>query len=89
MVVQRQARSLFDLIFADAMLGKYQLLDETLALLRPGGVYVIDDMLPQDNWHEGHAPKVPQLLADIADRTGFRMVSMAWSSGLALVARLH
>jgi predicted O-methyltransferase YrrM len=87
--LQRQARSSFDLIFADAMPGKYQLLDETLALLRPGGVYVIDDMLPQDNWHEGHAPKVPQLLADIADRTGFRMVSMAWSSGLALVARSY
>lgn len=37
----------FDLIFADAIPGKYEHLDETLALLRRGGLYVVDDMLPQ------------------------------------------
>jgi predicted O-methyltransferase YrrM len=85
--LRRRTPASFDLIFADAMPGKYELLDETLALLRPGGIYVIDDMLPQDNWPEGHAAKVPRLLADLASRPGFRMVSMAWSSGVVLVAR--
>ena len=33
--LRRQAVASFDLIFADAMPGKYQLLDEALALLRP------------------------------------------------------
>src|SRR5579871_4165309 len=32
----------FDLIFADAMPGKYDLFDETIALLKTGGLYVID-----------------------------------------------
>ena len=61
--LRRQAPASFDLIFADAMPGKYELLDEALELLRPGGIYVIDDMLPQENWPQGHASKVPQLLA--------------------------
>jgi len=87
--LRRQDVETFDLIFADAMLGKYELLDEALALLRPGGLYVIDDMLPQDNWPEGHAPRVPRLIADLAGRSDFRIVSLAWSSGLVVVARQH
>jgi predicted O-methyltransferase YrrM len=87
--LRRQAEAEFDLIFADAMPGKYQHLDEALALLKPGGLYVIDDMLPQTNWPEHHAEKVPRLLADLASRAKFRMVSLAWSSGLVVVARLR
>ncbi|WP_233074018.1 O-methyltransferase [Flavobacterium sp. IB48] len=44
----------FDLIFADAWPGKYAVLEETLQLLNPGGIYLIDDMLPQPNWPENH-----------------------------------
>ena len=47
----------FDLIFADAMPGKYDLFDEAIQLLKSGGMYVIDDMLPQPNWPAGHAEK--------------------------------
>jgi len=87
--LRQQTRETFDLIFADAMPGKYECLDDALALLRPGGLYVIDDMLPQTNWPENHATKVPRLIADLAGRAAFRIVSLAWSSGLVLVARLH
>jgi predicted O-methyltransferase YrrM len=87
--LRHQGAETFDLIFADAMLGKYDLLDEALTLLRPGGLYVIDDMLPQDNWPENHAPRVPRLIADLAGRADFRIVSLAWSSGLVVVARQH
>lgn len=44
----------FDLIFADTWPGKYNTLEETLALLKPGGIYLIDDMKPQSNWPDGH-----------------------------------
>ncbi|HET6999742.1 MAG TPA: class I SAM-dependent methyltransferase, partial [Puia sp.] len=47
----------FDLIFADAMPGKYDLFEETIQLLKTGGIYVIDDMLPQPNWPTGHTEK--------------------------------
>jgi predicted O-methyltransferase YrrM len=77
----------FDLIYADAWPGKFSHLDAALALLRPGGIYVIDDLLPQPNWPEGHAAKVPALVEDIERRAAFTTVRMAWASGLMLVVR--
>ncbi len=77
----------FDLIYADAWPGKFSHLDEALSLLRPGGVYVIDDLLAQPNWPEGHAPKVPALIDDIERRDVFTTVRLAWASGLLLVVR--
>jgi len=52
----------FDFIFADAMPGKYELLEEALSLLKPNGTYIIDDMLPQSNWAKDHPPKVVDLI---------------------------
>lgn len=80
-------RGQFDLIYADAWPGKFDRLDEALTLLRPGGVYVIDDLLPQANWPDGHAPKVPRLIDDLERRPQFVTVRMAWASGLMLVVR--
>jgi predicted O-methyltransferase YrrM len=40
-VIGREPQNSFDLIFADGGAGKHTLLDEALALLRPGGIYMI------------------------------------------------
>jgi predicted O-methyltransferase YrrM len=85
--LNREDLSPFDLIFADAWPGKFSHLDEALSLLRPGGLYVIDDLLPQANWPDGHAPKVPALINDIEGRRKFATVRLAWASGLMLVVR--
>lgn len=77
----------FDVIYADAWPGKFSHLDEALTLLRPGGVYVIDDLLPQTNWPEDHAPKVSQLVENLERRSEFATVRMAWASGIMLVVR--
>jgi hypothetical protein len=45
-------------------------------LLRAGGFYVIDDLLPQSNWPDGHAPKVPALVDDIERRDEFSTVQI-------------
>jgi predicted O-methyltransferase YrrM len=78
----------FDFIFADTWSGKYRFLDEALALLKPGGIYAIDDMLPQPNWPEGHAEKVMGLIADLEKRTDFHVVKMSWASGIILATKL-
>ena len=78
----------FDVIYADAWPGKFTHLDEALALLRTGGMYVIDDLLPQPNWPEGHAPKVPALIEDLERRGEFVTVKLAWASGLMIVVRI-
>lgn len=78
----------FDLIFADAWAGKYRLVDETLALLKPSGMYVVDDMLPQPNWPEGHEEKAAALLALLEQRADLIVTKMAWASGLVIAVRL-
>jgi predicted O-methyltransferase YrrM len=85
--VRQAPRGEFDFIYADAWPGKFSHLDETLALLRPGGIYQIDDLLPQPNWPEGHAPKVPVLIDALEGRGEFITVRLAWASGLMLVVR--
>jgi predicted O-methyltransferase YrrM len=85
--LRRQPEAHFDLVFADALAGKYEALEEALRTVKPGGFYVIDDMLPQPNWPDGHAPKVPALLAALAARPDFDLTPMAWSSGLLLAVR--
>src|ERR1051325_2957647 len=45
--LQRAQGRLFDFIYADTWPGKFTHLPEALALLAPGGLYVIDDLLPQ------------------------------------------
>jgi predicted O-methyltransferase YrrM len=77
----------FDLIFADAMPGKFIARDQALALVAPGGFYVVDDLLPQPNWPEGHAEKIPPLLYTLSSHPGFFSLPMAWASGIAVLVR--
>jgi predicted O-methyltransferase YrrM len=85
--LRHQMEESFDFIFADTMPSKYEALDEALPLLRKGGLYIIDDMLPQPNWPESHSAKVPILLSDLFARREFSAMSMAWSSGLVILAK--
>ena len=78
----------FDFIFADTWPGKYRLLDEALALVRPSGLYVIDDMLPQTNWPAGHAEKVADLIATLEQRRDLRVTKLSWASGVILATKL-
>ena len=77
----------FDLIYADAWPGKFTHLNEALSLLRPGGFYLIDDLLPQANWPRDTHLKVPALVDDLERRREFSTVRLAWASGLMLVVR--
>lgn len=78
----------FDLVFADAMPGKYEGLEDALRVVADGGFYVIDDLLPQANWPEGHAEKVEPLLVTLQRHPSFRLIRMAWSSGIAVAVRI-
>jgi len=77
----------FDLIFADAMPGKYDLFEETIALLRPGGFYIIDDMLPQPNWPLGHADRVMAFISTLEVRKDLVLTKMNWSTGIIVVVK--
>ncbi len=76
-----------DFIFADTWPGKYTHLDETLALLKPGGIYLVDDMLPQDNWPEGHEEKATALTSYLEQRDDFLMTRLSWSTGVIICTK--
>jgi predicted O-methyltransferase YrrM len=76
----------FDFIFADTWAGKYTHLEDTLQLLKPGGLYVIDDMLPQSSGPEGHAAKVLKLIAALENNAALVLTKMKWSSGIIIAA---
>lgn len=80
--------SRFDFIFADTWSGKYQMLDETLALLNTGGLYVIDDMLPQANWPDGHAEKAAKLIEHLGALSSFVISKISWASGLVVATKV-
>ncbi len=77
----------FDFIFADTWSGKYRLLEEALSLVKPSGLYVIDDMLPQANWPDGHAEKVARLIASLEKREDFWISKLSWASGVIVATR--
>lgn len=77
----------FDLIFADAWPGKYSDLDETLSLLKVGGLYVIDDMNAQPNWPEGHQANVDKLVDYLESRQDLAICKMNWSTGVIIATR--
>jgi predicted O-methyltransferase YrrM len=79
----------FDFIYADAWPGKFSHLGLALSLLRIGGIYLVDDLLPQPNWPEGHAPKVPVLINELERQQGFVATKLAWASGLMILVRTH
>lgn len=78
----------FDLIFADAWPGKFEKLDEALALIKVGGFYLIDDLLPQPNWPDDHQEKVDLLIAYLEKREDFVLSSFTWSTGLMLMTKI-
>jgi len=77
----------FDFIFADAMPGKYDLFDETIAMLNSGGLYIIDDMLPQPNWPAGHDEKVRSFITGLESRNDLLMTKMNWSTGIIIITK--
>jgi predicted O-methyltransferase YrrM len=87
-VIRREPQNSFDLIFADGGAGKHVLLDETLALLCPGGIYICDDTKPHPMWPPEHAMKIPPLMAALAARQDFRRVYIDWSSGVVVMVKL-
>jgi predicted O-methyltransferase YrrM len=78
----------FGFIFADTWAGKYLQLEMALGLLPVGGLYVIDDMLPQVNWPEGHEENVRLLLEQLTSDRRFQIAKLRWASGIVVAVRI-
>jgi predicted O-methyltransferase YrrM len=86
--LSQESQIRYDLIFADAWPGKYSHLDEALKLLKRGGLYVIDDMLPQSNWPDGHSARVEELIVELEMRADLIITKLNWSTGIIIATKI-
>ena len=77
----------YDLVFADTWPGKYFLLDEVLRMVKPGGLYVIDDMNRSDGWPDGHEEKARSLLAHLQGLEGWSFSYYTFGTGVGIGQR--
>jgi predicted O-methyltransferase YrrM len=77
----------FDYIFADSWHGKYLLLEESLSMLNKGGFYIIDDMLPQPNWPDGHQEKAIKLINYLENRKDLLLTKQIWATGIMIAVK--
>ena len=77
----------FDYIFADTWHGKYLILDEVLSMLNKGGLYIIDDMLPQPNWPDGHQEKAINLASILENREDLFVTKQRWATGIIIAVK--
>ncbi len=77
----------FDYIFADTWHGKYLLLDEVLDMVNKGGFYIVDDMLPQPNWPEGHQEKAINFVNDLESRSDLAVTKQHWATGIMITVK--
>jgi predicted O-methyltransferase YrrM len=77
----------FDYIFADTWHGKYLLLDEAIAMLNPGGLYIIDDLLPQPNGPEGKQEKAIKMVEVLEQRFDLVLTKQHWATGIVIAVK--
>ncbi|WP_162340842.1 O-methyltransferase [Cyclobacterium salsum] len=77
----------FDYIFADTWHGKYLLLDEVLGMLNKGGLYIVDDMVPQANWPEGHQEKAVNFVNTLERRSDLNVTKQNWATGIIIAVK--
>jgi len=87
--LEEQKENTYDFIYADTWPGKYVGFEHSLRILKPGGLLLLDDMLPQPNWPADHPPKVETLLKTIEQLSAerFSVVRMCWYTGHILISK--
>ncbi|MEK5057976.1 SAM-dependent methyltransferase [Paenibacillus sp. FSL H7-0326] len=85
--IEQHKSEQYDVIFADTWPGKFYLAEEVLDMVKPGGLYIIDDLNPQPNWPEDHEDKVSKLVSYLESREDFHLSKLNWSTGLILMTK--
>jgi len=85
--IETNSNEKFDYIFADTWHGKFLMMDEVLSMLNKGGLYIIDDMLHQPTWPDGHAEKVSHLIDVLENREDLSITKLVWSTGIIIAVK--
>lgn len=87
MRIEKNKHRQFDLIFADTWAGKFTHLNQTLQMVKPGGLCIIDDLNRQENWPEGHQDKVIFLMEELKCQTSFSALPIDFGTGIMVLCR--
>jgi len=77
----------FDFIFADFRPGKFSRLDLAIKALKPGGIYVVDDLLPQETWPIDHENRIKSFREEITGRDDMEMIFLNYDSGILVATK--
>ena len=64
-------------------------MEEALQLLAVGGIYVVDDMLPQPNWPKDHPAKVEELVEKLVSHPDLHVTTLDWSTGIIIASKVR
>jgi demethylmenaquinone methyltransferase/2-methoxy-6-polyprenyl-1,4-benzoquinol methylase len=81
-------RGPFDLIFADAVGGKLDRLDATIAAIAPRGILIVDDMDPALHDSDGLREPLQLVTQQIRSAPHLVSVELPFSTGVILAAKL-
>ncbi|MET9607090.1 class I SAM-dependent methyltransferase [Streptomyces sp. NPDC006512] len=79
---------LLDLVYVDCRPGKFRRMGDLLTLMRPGGIYLVDDLMPQATWPADHQPRVDKFLEQLPGIPNFTSTALRWASGLVIGVRI-
>lgn len=85
--IQENKGAQFDLIFADTWAGKFTDLEAVLAMVKPGGFYLVDDLKFQSDWPRSHQDKVIILMEKLKCREDFFSLSLDEGSGFMVLCK--
>jgi predicted O-methyltransferase YrrM len=75
---------LFDFVFVDTTITKFERRDTLFAHLADGALFVADDLLPQDSWNDEHPPRVERFRKEILEEPNLVPTLVDWASGLVI-----
>ncbi len=78
----------YDFIFADALPGKYFLVDEALKLLKHGGFYIIDDCIHQPQWPKEVYRFHRKIIGLLQERKDIILIGLEWAVGVTIAVKL-
>jgi len=76
----------FDLVFVDTTVAKFERRDLVFAHLAHGGLFVADDLLPQEKWTEAHYPRVERFREEIMAEPDLVPTLVDWASGIVIAS---
>jgi predicted O-methyltransferase YrrM len=56
-------------------------------MLKKSGIYIVDDMLPQPNWPEGHEEKAKAFGKKIESYNDLIITKLEWSTGIIMAVK--